>query len=124
MSVVPSIIVLVITTLVVFCRELTALWPRQLRSLHPSLRELSGVEPGSRRVRHFDGLPTILAEPVRRAAGEKAGIIFITENGGNVNGRTINGPMRLAPIPVRRCPSCPSRCQLHHRSVRRQRLSL
>jgi hypothetical protein len=47
MSVVPSIIVLVITALVVFRRELTALRPRQLRRLRPSLRELSDVQPGA-----------------------------------------------------------------------------
>ncbi len=51
MSVVPSIIVLVITALVVFRRELTALRPRQLRSLRPALRELSDIRPVSRRVR-------------------------------------------------------------------------
>ncbi|MGO9234394.1 MAG: hypothetical protein ACLP4V_10100, partial [Methylocella sp.] len=45
----------------------------------------SDVQPGSRRVRQLDGLPTIsLAEPVRRAAGEKAGVTFITEHGGDV----------------------------------------
>ena len=51
MSVVPSIIVLVITALVVFRRELTALRPRQLRSLRPALRELSDIRPVSWRVR-------------------------------------------------------------------------
>jgi hypothetical protein len=36
-------------------------------------------------VRQLDGLPTIsLAEPARRAAGEKAGVTFITEHGGDV----------------------------------------
>jgi len=85
MSVVPSTIVLVITALVVFRRELTALRQRQLRGLQPSLRELSDVQPGSRRVRQLNGLTTIsLAEPVRRAAGQKAGVTFITEHGGDV----------------------------------------
>jgi hypothetical protein len=43
-----------------------------LRKLRPSLRDLSGVHPGSRSVRRLDGLPaTRLAEPVRR---EKAGV--------------------------------------------------